>query len=60
MDPEAAARTTFATIVGLDEVSQRESGGEDLIDRSREFWELPRLALAANGESHPETENERR
>lgn len=45
IDPGAAARTIFATIVGLDEVSERESGGKDLVDRSHEFLALLRLAL---------------
>ena len=47
VDPDAAARTIFATIVGVDEVSERETGGRDLIDRSRDFWALLRLALAS-------------
>ena len=45
VDPDAAARTIFAAIVGVDEVAERESGGKDLIDRSRDFWKLLRLAL---------------
>lgn len=50
LNAEAVARTIFATIVGMDEISERESGGRDLLERSREFLELLRRALAAPGE----------
>lgn len=58
VDPDAAARTIFATIVGVDEVSERESRGKDLIDRSREFWGLLRLALARQKKSETRREKE--
>lgn len=59
VDPDAAARTIFATIVGLDEVSERESRGKDLIDRSRDFWTLLRLALAKARPHTPGREKQR-
>jgi len=47
LDAEAVARTIFATIVGMDEVSERESGGRDLLERTRDFLELLRRALVS-------------
>jgi AcrR family transcriptional regulator len=51
LDAEAVARTIFATIVGMDEVSERECGGRDLERRSRDFITLLVLALAPSGRS---------
>lgn len=45
LDPSAVARTIFAAIVGMDELSQRESGGRDLLDRGRDLNRLLRSAL---------------
>jgi len=45
LDPHAVARTIFAAIVGMDELSQRESGGKDLLDRGRDLNRLLRSAL---------------
>jgi AcrR family transcriptional regulator len=47
VDADAAARALFAALVGLGEVSERESQGRDLLERSREFWNLLRPALSA-------------
>ncbi len=58
VDPDAAARTIFAAIVGVDEVSERESRGKDLIERSRDFWALLRLALTGPRGNTPGREKE--
>jgi AcrR family transcriptional regulator len=47
LDPDAVARTIFAAIVGMDEISQRETGGADLVERDRDFIRLLRSALEA-------------
>lgn len=57
VDLQAVARTIFATIVGMDEVSERESGGSDLMQRSREFIRLLRLALVRTSQ-RPESQTE--
>lgn len=57
LDPDAVARTIFATIVGMDEVSQRETEGKDLVDRTRDFLRLLRSALEARREPQPSKRN---
>jgi len=53
LDPDAVARTIFGAIVGIDEVSDRENGGRDLVERSRDFILLLRSALQAPGSTRP-------
>lgn len=40
VDPERAAQAAFAGAIGLDEVSQRETGMADLLERSDAFLEI--------------------
>jgi hypothetical protein len=57
VEPDAAARVIFAAMVGIGEVSERESQGRDLMERSREFWSLVRPVLATRP-THPRQEEE--
>lgn len=40
VDPRRAAEAAFAGAIGLDEVSQRESGMADLVERSEAFLQV--------------------
>lgn len=59
VDPDVAARTIFAALVGIDEVSERETGGRDLMERGHELFGLLRHALAAPTRDLAEPEEER-
>lgn len=45
LEPSAVARTIFASLIGLDELSERESAGSDLVDRTRTYLLMLRFAL---------------
>jgi len=47
LEPPAVARTIFASLIGLDELSERESGGRDLIERTETYVLMLRLALCS-------------
>jgi hypothetical protein len=40
VDPERAARVAFDAAVGMDEVSEIETGGADLVDHAEAFLEV--------------------
>lgn len=60
LEAPAVARTIFASLIGLDELSERESGGSDLIERTEAFVLMLRFALTAERPNEsPGNHNER-
>lgn len=47
LDPPAVARTIFASLIGLDELSERETGGADLLERMETYLVMLRFALTS-------------
>ena len=44
--PAAVARTIFASLIGLDELSAREAAGTDLVERTDAYLQMLRFALS--------------